>query len=91
MLSDAQLARIAFVAAPVIIGAVYALGDLCIQAATHRPPPSPARVARLCIAGPFLALAFIAAVALELVDDLVVALHSGARRAVIGLRSWMVA
>lgn len=91
MLSDAQLACVALVAAPVIIGAVYALGDLCIQAAAHRPPPSPARVARLCIAGPFLALAFVAAVALELVDDLVVALHAGARRAVIGLRSWMVA
>ena len=90
-LSEPQLACIAITAAPVIVGALFALGDLCIQVAAHRPPPPPAQVARLCVAGPVIAGAFAVAVLLELVDDLVVALHAGARRAVVGLRAWVAA
>ncbi|KQQ39077.1 hypothetical protein ASF58_23335 [Methylobacterium sp. Leaf125] len=90
-MSEAQLAYIAIAAAPVIVGALFALGDLCVQAAARRPPPSPTRVARLCLAGPFIGSAFAIAVALELVDDLVVGLHAGARRAVIALRAWVAA
>ena len=90
-MSEAQLACVAITAALVILGALFALCDLCIQAAARRPPPPPARVARLCVAGPFIGGAFAIAVALELVDDLVVALHAGARRAVIALRAWVAA
>lgn len=88
-MSDAQLACLAIALGPFLVGCAFALGNMV--PAGLAPAPSPARVARLCVAGPFLALAFVVAVALELVDDLVTALHAVARRAVIGLRSWMAA
>ena len=82
MLSDAQLACVAFGATPVIIGAVYALGDLCIQAAARRPPPSPARVARLSVG-------FVPAVALYLVAGVSEAATHYAGTAFLRLRDWM--
>ena len=82
MLSDAQLACVAIVAAPVIVGALWALGDLCTQVATHRLPPSPARVARLSVG-------FVPAVALYLVAGVSEAATHYAGTAFLRLRDWM--
>jgi hypothetical protein len=90
-MTEAQLACVAITAAPVIVGALWALGDLAGHVVAHKPPPPPARVARLCVAGPLLAFATGVVLALEILDDINIALHAGARRAVIALRAWVAA
>ncbi|POR42532.1 hypothetical protein [Methylobacterium sp. V23] len=88
-MSDAQLACLAIFAGPFLLGCIVALGNLVPVGAG--PAPSPKRVLRWCLAGPvWFALAVIVGL-LELIDDLNILLHAGARRAVIGLRSWMIA
>lgn len=90
-MSEAQLACLAIAAAPLVVGALWALGDLAGHVAAQKQPPSPKRVLRLCLAGPFLVLFDTVVVALEVIDDANIALHACARRAALGLRSWMAA
>jgi hypothetical protein len=81
-MSDAQLACVAIAAAPVIVGALWALGDLVGHVAAHKPPPSPARVARLSVG-------FVPAVALYLVAGISEAATHYAGTAFLRLRDWM--
>lgn len=90
-MSDAQLACLAIAAAPLVVGALWALGDLAGHVAAQKRPPSPRRVLRLCLAGPFFFLVAAVVLLLEVIDDANIALHACASRAALGLRSWMAA
>ena len=78
MLSDAQLACAAVAAAPILIGALWALGDLVGHMAAQDTPPSPARVARL-------AVGFVPVTALFVIAEL----GGLADTACLRLRDWM--
>lgn len=89
MLSDAQLACAAVAAAPILVGAMWALGDLAGHIAAQKSAPSPARVARSVVGMPAyqaLRLACLIAYAAEAILDF---LFPHVDRAMARLDKWM--
>ena len=77
-MSDAQLACLAVVAAPILVVALWALGDLVGHIGAQSTPPPPARVARL-------AIGFVPVTALFVIAEL----GGLAGTACLRLRDWM--
>lgn len=87
MLSDAQLACVAVAAGPVVVGLMFALGNMVPVGLS--PAPSPARVARLCVGLPAFAAIWIIGFALDAVAVVLDHVLDRAERSVLRLRDWM--